>query len=61
MALVAQVELFRSHVVRPGWETAPDSCRWQTPLLMYLADWRDRALDTEDLPEERYPVRLLLE
>jgi hypothetical protein len=50
--LFREVEAFRSMVVTAPLETAPDPCRWQTDLLVHLAELRDRYADGSPGPDE---------
>jgi hypothetical protein len=47
----AATERFRQAVVDPG-SDAPDTCRWQSGMLRYLARTRDRLSDSGVLPAD---------
>ena len=51
-ALYREVETFRNMIVTGPVETAPDPCRWQTSLLVHLAELRDSFADGSTTPEE---------
>jgi hypothetical protein len=45
-------ERFRAEVAGERSDTPIDVCRWQSPLLRYLADQRDRLLDDSTQPDQ---------
>jgi len=45
-------ERFRAEVAGETTETPVDVCRWQSPLMRYLADRRDQLLDGTSQPEQ---------